>query len=189
MLNPSSRSAGSSLILNIMAQVRFNATVKRYANAGEKTGWYHIEVPAEIAEKLVPGTKKSFRVKGFLDKHAIRGVALIPMGGGDYIMALNQALRKATGAGKGSVLRVVLEPDTSFIIKVNPELLECLKDEPIALTFFNSLPKSHRDYFTKWIESAKTEETRTRRIAHTVTALSKQAGYGEMLRGLKKEKF
>jgi uncharacterized protein YdeI (YjbR/CyaY-like superfamily) len=97
-------------------------------------------------------------------------------------------MRKGTGKRKGAQLSVQLEADDEFSIQVNPEFLECMKDEPRALSFFNSLPKSHRDYFTKWIESAKTEPTKTRRIAEAVNALSRNQGYGEMLRELKKQK-
>ena len=69
-----------------------------------------------------------------------------------------------------------------------PDFTDCLKDEPGAVTFFKSLAKSHQDYFIKWIESAKTDQTRIKRIAQSVSALSRKKGYGEMIRSLKKEK-
>jgi uncharacterized protein YdeI (YjbR/CyaY-like superfamily) len=65
--------------------------------------------------------------------------------------------------------------------------LECLADEPQALDFFDKLAKSHQRYFSNWIESAKTESTKTRRIAQAVNALSYGLGFSEMIR-LNKEK-
>jgi uncharacterized protein YdeI (YjbR/CyaY-like superfamily) len=67
-------------------------------------------------------------------------------------------------------------------------LMTCLADEPEALTFFNQLTNGHQNYFTKWIESAKTEPTKAKRIAQTITALYRKQDFGEMLRSLKKER-
>ena len=58
----------------------------------------------------------------------------------------------------------------------------CLEDEPEAKEFFYSLNKSHQDYFIKWIDSAKTESTRTKRLAQSVTAFTRKMNYGEMIR-------
>ncbi|MGV8878802.1 MAG: YdeI/OmpD-associated family protein [Sphingobacteriaceae bacterium] len=51
-----------------------------------------------------------------------------------------------------------------------------------ASGFFNQLSKSHKDYFVKWITSAKTDETRSNRIVQAVIGLSKGLSYGEMIR-------
>ena len=150
---------------------------------GEKTGWHYIEVPADIAETLNPADKKSFRVKGNLDGHPIKGVSLIPMGGGKYILALNATIRKGIRKAKGAMLKVQLAVDKPY--ELLPELVECLNDEPDAKAFFNNLPRSHQNYFSKWIESAKTEATRARRIAMTVDAASKRWGYSQMIRDSK----
>jgi uncharacterized protein YdeI (YjbR/CyaY-like superfamily) len=66
--------------------------------------------------------------------------------------------------------------------------MQCLHDEPKAWDFFKVLPGSHQRYFSKWIDSAKTEETKANRIAQAVNALAKQLGYPEMLRASKKDK-
>lgn len=163
--------------------VTFTATILKFGEMGEKTGWHYIEVPADIAEKLNPADKKSFRVKGNLDGHPIKGVSLIPMGGGKYILALNATIRKGIRKAKGAMLKVQLAVDKPY--ELLPELVECLNDEPDAKAFFNNLPRSHQNYFSKWIESAKTEATRARRIAMTVDAASKRWGYSQMIRDSK----
>jgi hypothetical protein len=167
--------------------VRFTTRILQFAEQGEKTGWTYVEIPAAIAERLKPGIRKSFRVKGFLDKFRIAGIALIPMGGGNFIMPLNAAMRKNIHKGKGAMLNLELEADDRPL-KISPELLECLEDEPKALAFFNKLPKSHQLYFSKWIESAKTEPTRAKRIAQAVTALARGHHYGQMLRSLSQDR-
>jgi hypothetical protein len=167
--------------------ISFISTILKFDQQGEKTGWTYIKIPAEIAEKLQPGNKKSFRVKGKLDEHSINGVALIPIGAGDFIMALNADLRKALGKRKGAVLKVQLAVD-DISYQVNAAFIECMEDEPAALVYFKSLPGAHQNYFSKWIESAKTEPTKIRRIAQAVSALSRKMGFPEMLRAKKSEK-
>ncbi len=164
--------------------VRFTATILKFTEKGEKTGWSYIEIPSEIAQQIKPDTKKSFRVKGKLDNHAITGVNLIPMGGGAFILTINGAMRKALRKNAGASVEVCLAFDKTEY-QVLPELIECLKDEPNAFKFFSSLPRSHQNYFSKWIESAKTETTRAKRIAMTVETAARKWGYGEMMRAAK----
>jgi uncharacterized protein YdeI (YjbR/CyaY-like superfamily) len=78
-------------------------------------------------------------------------------------------------------LRVELEVDKA-VIKPPKDLLDCLADEPEAVAFFNRLPKSHQNYFGTWVRQAKTEGTRTKRIACVVNAMMKRQNFGEMLR-------
>ncbi len=162
-------------------EVSYTIRILKFSKMGEKTGWTYIEVPADVAEKLFPGNKKSFRVKGCLDDYKIKGVALSPMGGGDFIMPLNAALRKGIGKREGAMLRVTLQRDTAELV-VDPDLIECLKEEPEAFNYFSSMPKSHQNYFSKWIEAAKTPETKAKRIARTIHALSNKMNYAEMIR-------
>src|SRR5258705_6199042 len=161
--------------------VQFVVTIKKFDQQGEKTGWTYIEIPADVAEKIKPGNKKSFRVKGKLDDHKISGIALIPMGGGVFIMPLNAALRKGIHKHHGAMLKVQLEEDKKPF-QFNKEFMECLADEPAAKVFFETLAGSHQHYFSKWIDSAKTEPTKTKRIAMAVNALAKKWGYPQMLR-------
>ena len=166
--------------------VRYTTTIHRFDKQGEKTGWTYIEIPADIAQKLKPGNKKEFKVKGKLDAHIIKRVSLLPMGGGKFIMALNASLRKAIGKRKGAMLKVQLEADDSPFI-FNADFLECMNDEPIAKEFFQTLTGSHQRYFSKWIDDAKTLPTKAKRIALAVTALTKKQGYPEMIRSQQKK--
>lgn len=167
--------------------VVFVATIKKFDKQGEKTGWSYIDIPAAIAIQLNSGNKKSFRVKGFLDEYSFSGISLLPLGGGDFIMALNATIRKGIGKGKGAIVQVKMEADPKPI-QLSTDLMECLSDEPKALAFFNKLSRSHQNYYSKWIESAKTETTKAKRIAQTVTACARGQHYGEMIRALKNEK-
>ena len=167
--------------------VKFTTTILRFAQQGEKTGWTYISIPQDIAEQLKPGNKKSFRVKGKLDNYAIAAVALIPMGGGDFIMAINATMRKGIAKRKGAMLTVQLAEDKKGY-ELNKEFVECLEDEPVALAYFNTQSRGMQNYFSKWIGSAKTEATKTKRIAMAVSALSRKMDYGQMIRAEKAKK-
>ena len=166
--------------------VTFTATILQFAAQGEKTGWSYIGIPEEIANQLKPGNKKSFRVKGKLDAYSIKAVSLLPMGGGDFIMPFNASMRKGTGKRKGATVKVTLQTDDKPLT-LNKELMECLADEPPALAFFNTMPKSVQHYYSKWVESAKTVPTKTKRIVMAVSSLAKKMNYTEMIRAQKND--
>ena len=167
--------------------VEFTTIILQFAEQGEKTGWSYIEIPADIAQQLKPRNKKSFRVRGILDALPVRGMALMPMGEGNFIMALKAEVRKGIRKNAGAMLQVRLEEDTDYKVEMPADLQECFDFDPDALEFFNTLAKSHRDYFIKWIDSAKTRETREKRIVNTVNAMLRKWSYNVMLREMRKE--
>jgi hypothetical protein len=168
--------------------IAFTATIQRFDKKGEKTGWSYIEISVAQAQKLKPGTRTSFRVKGKLDQFAIKQVALIPMGDGKFIIPFNATMRKGTGKKHGDKVKVVLEADESKF-KLNADFMACLKDDPVANAYFKSLPVGHQRYFSKWIDSAKTTPTKTKRIVMAVNALARKMGFPEMIREEKRNKF
>ncbi len=162
--------------------VKFTTTILKYGENGDKTGWTYIVIPADLAQQLKPGNKKTFRVKGKLDRHPIKAMPLMPVGGGDFMLPLNAGIRKAIGKRAGAQLQVQLQADNNPTPVTCPELMECLEDDPDGLAFFNQLTPSHRNYFMTWINSAKTQPTKDKRIAQAVIALGKKQGFTEMVR-------
>ncbi|MEO7961066.1 MAG: YdeI/OmpD-associated family protein [Ginsengibacter sp.] len=167
---------------------KYDTVIKKFGEQGEKSSWHYIEVPAAIADEIKKGYKKSFRVKGSLDNYKIERTSLLPMGGGNFIIPLKADVRKFLGKRKGAIVLVKIEEDKRPV-EISSDFMQCLRDEPKALEHFNSLPGSHRNYFSKWIDSAKTEETKTSRIARAVNGLALQLGYPEMMRTGRNEKF
>lgn len=171
--------------------VTFTATLRKFGAKGEKTGWTYIDVPAAVAEVLNGGPKKAFRVKGRLDDFAIQQVGLVPMGAsaepdetGDkapYILAINATMRRELGKEAGAIIQVELERDESEL-SLSEDLLVCLADAPDARAFFETLPRGHQQYFSNWIDSAKTIPTREKRLSQAIAGLSMKLGYGAMIR-------
>jgi hypothetical protein len=167
--------------------VNINTVIEKFGKMGEKTGWTYVFIPFDVAEKLNKGVKKSYRVKGKIDAVAIKQLALIPMGDGDFIIPLKADLRKKLKKQKGEKVKLSIELDGSEF-KFNSDFLECLKEEKTAEKFFRSLPPSHQKYYSKWIEEAKTIDTKSKRIAHSIEGFKMKMGFSEMLHYFKAQK-
>ncbi|MES2646619.1 MAG: YdeI/OmpD-associated family protein [Bacteroidota bacterium] len=163
------------------------ALIKKFDDKGEKTGWTYVQIPRSAAAKIKPGNKKSFLVKGFIDDYAFEGLSLLPMGEGDFILALNASIRKAIHKQKGATVNLKLENDEKGY-QLNPDLVACLSDDVKANAVFKDLPNSHKNYYSKWVDSAKTAETKARRIAVVLRGLADGLDFGGMLRREREEK-
>ena len=169
-----------------MILLRFTAILQKFEEKGEKSGWTYIEIPVDVTERLNPGVRTSFRVKGKIDDHPLKQIALIPMGEGIFILPTNTEMRRAIRKQNGATVILEFALDTSSI-KLSADLMTCLADDPAALAFFNTLPRGHQNYFSQWIDSAKTSETKVKRISQAVWGLAIGMGYGEMVRYYKKK--
>jgi len=168
--------------------IEFTTTIHKFDKKGEKTGWTYIGITASQANKIKPGYRVVFRVKGSLDNFEFEKVAIMPMGDGSFILPINAKMRKAIGKKQGDKLRVRIEYDEKKP-QLSKDLLACLKQDPDALKFFKSLPGSHQLYFSKWIDGAKTAQTKTKRLVTCMTAFSKKLSYGEMMRSYRNQDF
>jgi len=165
----------------------FKAEIERFEQMGEKTGWSYVFLPADIAQQIKPDCKVSFRVKGKIDQVDIAGMATVPMGEGDFILSLKAELRKRIKKEAGAKVELWLEEHQDFKMEMPDDLEWCLTDGEDLLTAFLQQPKSHQNYFIRWINEAKTEATRTKRLVMTVDAMVKKQDYGTMIRESKKK--
>jgi uncharacterized protein YdeI (YjbR/CyaY-like superfamily) len=167
--------------------IQLQAEIEKFENMGEKTGWSYVFIPEAIANQIKPNNKKSFRVKGRIDQVQIAGMATIPMGEGDFILALKADLRKQLRKEAGAKVDLYLEEDKDFKVEMPEDLEICLSEEEHLMENFLKQPKSHQNYFINWINQAKTETTRTKRIVLTINAMDKKMDYGQMIRESRKE--
>ena len=172
--------------LSVMIQL--TAIIEQFAKKGEKTGWTYLYIPQPIANELKPGCKVSFRVKGEIDQVPFKGIALAPMGEGNFIMPLKKELQKKLAKRKGATINLKISEDKDFKIEMPDDLKQCLEDSQGALNQFYTLPKSHQNYYFNWINSAKTDATRVKRIAQTIGAMEMKMTYNEMIRFNKSKK-
>ena len=106
------------------------------------------------------------------------------MGKGVFILPINQNVRRIIKKKEKDTVEIEINLDlTSF--ELDNDFSEYLDTEKNALNFFNTLTRSHQNYFSKWISSAKSPITKANRISETVIALSKKQNYSEMIRSKK----
>ena len=184
MINSTSAlSTDNFTILALM--ITFDAEIERFEKMGEKTGWTFVHIPAAVAQQIKAGCKMSFRVKGWLDEVPVEGLALTPMGEGNFILALKADLRRKLRKEQGASLRLQLEEHKDFIVGTPEDLELCLMEERHCLDNFMALPQSHRHYFINWLNTAKTETTRVKRLTMIVRAMDLHQNFQEMIRGNK----
>ncbi|RZL44353.1 MAG: DUF1905 domain-containing protein [Pedobacter sp.] len=168
--------------------IYFKAEIERFQAMGEKTGWSYVFLPAALANEIKADCKKSFRVKGKIDSIEVSGIATIPMGEGNFIIALKAELRKKLCKEEGASVELYLEEDKDFKVEMPEDLEICLSEEEFLMENFLKQPKSHQNYFIRWINEAKTETTRKKRLALTITAMYKKQDFGAMIRESKTNK-
>ncbi len=134
------------------------------------TGTCHCVVPFSVAEAF--GTKALCNVRGTINGTPFRG-CLMPDGRGAHFFGLKKALCRELGVEAGSTVSVVMERDFEEKVVTTPEdVLAALDAVPSARVAYEALAKSHKREYVEWIEDAKKEETRRRRIAKMIDALS-----------------
>jgi hypothetical protein len=135
-----------------------------------KGGWTFARIP-EIAQDK----KANFgwiKVRGTIDGFEIKKYHLMPIGDGRLFLPVKAEIRKKIKKTEGEYVHVTLYLDTEPL-EVPEEMVLCLKEEPQALKFFNSLSEGEQLNYIKWVYSAKQEETKIDRLAKSINMLLK----------------
>lgn len=135
-----------------------------------KGGWTYALLP-----EVAPDRSAHFgwvTVKGTIDDFPLKNYRLMPMGKGQLFLPVNATVRKTIKKAAGDLVHIVLYADKDPL-EIPEELLTCLKDDPHAHKIFRSYSEGEQRAFIKWIYSAKTDETRVRRITSTLLKLSR----------------
>lgn len=126
-----------------------------------------IEIPDEIIAKLGGNRRMPLKitVNGYTYQSTATGM------GGQCLVVFPQRDRDASGAKAGDTLDVTLELDSGYReVDMHPALVEALKKHGLSETFHN-ITYSKRKEFTRQVNEAKAEETRTRRIQKIIEQL------------------
>jgi len=98
---------------------------------------------------------------------------LEPDGQGSHWLKVSQKMREAAGADAGDIVTLEIEPAREEPEpRVPPDLRKALEAAPKARALWPEItPIARRDWI-HWITSAKSPETRTRRIKNTCAMLA-----------------
>lgn len=127
-----------------------------------------IEIPEEVITALGKGKKPPVKVT--LNGYTYRTTVAVM--GGKFLIPLSAEHRNAAGVQGGEVVEVTIELDTEPRTVTVPDDLAQALSEAGATAAFDALAYSVRKEHVRQVESAKTAETRSRRIARIVANLS-----------------
>ena len=127
-----------------------------------------LQVPAEALAALGQGKKP--KVKVSLNGYTYRTTVAVM--GNVFMIPLSAENREAAAVQAGEMVDVTLELDTEpRTVDIPDDLAAALKERGAAAAF-DVLSYSVRKEYVRQVESAKTQETRDRRIAGIVAKLS-----------------
>ncbi len=115
--------------------------------------------------------KKRVKIKATIDGAPYRGL-MVRMRSPDHIIGVVKDIRQKIGKEVGDEVEVTVEEDIEpRVVTVPDDFQQILDDEPQAAKFYASLSYTHQKEYVQWIEEAKREETRKRRLQKAKTML------------------
>ncbi|TAK12947.1 MAG: DUF1905 domain-containing protein [Anaerolineae bacterium] len=127
-----------------------------------------LQVPAEAVAAFGKGKRPPVKVS--LNGYTYR--TTIAVMDGMFMLPLSAANREAAGVHAGDTVEITLELDKEpRTVMIPGDLATALSRKRGAKAKFNALSYSARKEYVRQVESAKTQETRARRIAGIATKL------------------
>jgi hypothetical protein len=91
---------------------------------------------------------------------------------GEFLLGLSRAVRQQAGVEPGDTVEVELALDTApREVEVPVALADALAEDSEAGAAFARLAYTHRKEYARWIDEAKRDETRQRRVAKALEML------------------
>jgi hypothetical protein len=111
-----------------------------------------------------------FPVKATINGHTLHlSVARMR---GEFLLGFSKANREAADLQAGNKVTLELELDSApREVDVPPALAAALAADPKSQRAFDKLAFTHRKEFARWIEEAKREDTRERRVIKAIEML------------------
>lgn len=143
--------------------MRFHAVIEQSGKTA--TG---IAVPAEVVAGLGSSKRPSVRVtlRGYTYRSTVATM------GGRFMLPVSAEARERAGVAAGETVEVDLELDTApREATAPPDLAAALAADAAAQSAFDGFSYSHKRQYILWIEGAKTDATRERRVAKAIELL------------------
>lgn len=141
----------------------FTATIQDAGGGGA-----FVEIPFDVEATF--GSKRP-KIKAMIEGVPYRGL-LVRMGGPNHMLIILKGIREQIGKSFGDEIQVSVEEDVEErVITVPAELKRAFKEHPEAKASFEKLSYTHKKEYVTWINEAKKDETRTRRVAQTIERL------------------
>ena len=127
-----------------------------------------VEIPFDVEE--VFGSKRP-KVKATIEGIPYRGT-LVRMGGPNHMLIILKDIREQAGKTFGNKVHVTVEADDApRVVAIPKDLAAAFKKDNEAKALFDKLSYTHQKEYVNWVEEAKKDETRQRRVVKTLEML------------------
>lgn len=148
--------------------IRFETQLYEVSGKSQTDTQVLLEMPPWVSEKFP--SQERIRIEGTINGHPFRATTE-RREQGVYSIRVNSAMLKGSRANVGDTVNlVILGPEPRLIVP--SDLLDALNNSPETKKGWDRLTEAERRDWTRWIELAKTPETRMRRISRAVDQLS-----------------
>jgi len=145
---------------------KFKAVLENYEG---KLDIAYISIPFDVEKEY--GTRGQVKVNATFDGYSYRGV-LANMGTGCHIIGVRKDIRQAINKRVGDTVLVTIEKDDAErLVNMPSDLVKALSKNKKAKLFFDSLSFTNRKEYARWIDSAKKEETKHKRLKGIIPKL------------------
>jgi len=92
---------------------------------------------------------------------------------GEFLLGFTRAVRQEAGVEAGDTVEVELDLDTApRDVEVPAALAAALAADPTVQAVFDALAYTHRKEYARWVQEAKRDETRQRRVTKALQMIS-----------------
>lgn len=132
-------------------------------------GGYGVHIPFNVKKEF--GFGGMLKVKAKIGGIDYRG-SLTPVGNGRHMLIVLKKIREELGAELGDNLHIEFVEDKSpRVIKIPEDLQKLFNKNKSAKKIFEDLSYTHKKEYVEWINEAKREGTRQRRLHKTIEML------------------
>jgi hypothetical protein len=150
-----------------MTEYTFESTLQKPDTPGS---WTYLVIPLNIEE--IFGSKGQVKVCGTINGYPYRSSAM-PSGDGTHYMVVKKDIRDKIKATQGSIVTVLMTRDQEErTVALPDDFKRALEANERANNVFSAFSYSRQKEYIDWIESAKTEATRLRRIHIAIEKIS-----------------
>jgi len=146
--------------------LRFKARLARHSQAAKSSSSTALNVPEAVGKKL----RGMATIEGTINGHPFRA-PIDTNASGSSSLRVNKAMLAGSGAGVGDTVSLaILGPEPK--LKIPADLRAAFAASHAAQALWKDLATLAQRDWVRWIEGAKTPETRGRRITRTIEQLA-----------------
>ena len=143
-----------------MGKRKFKAEIQ-----SNDSGGMFVIIPFDVENEY---RKKRVKIIAKIETAIYQG-SLVRMGLPDHMLLIRKDIRAEIGKTAGDIVNIEVEEDTTpRVVSVPKDLKKLLDQNPTEKAFFQKLSYTHQSEYVEWIDGAKKEETRLRRLNKSI---------------------